>query len=111
VIYHLLSDPEARFIDLGPGYYESRINKHRRARESPPNSKRSPDSTSPSETVKRSSPTPLPDTKAAAAQHNPAWPGAFGLPGHHPIFGSDRKPAAAEPVGVQPPVPVTHDDR
>jgi transposase len=33
VIYHLLSDPEARFSDLGPGYYESRINKHRRARD------------------------------------------------------------------------------
>jgi hypothetical protein len=27
VIYHLLSDPDARFCDLGPGYYESRINK------------------------------------------------------------------------------------
>ena len=33
VIYHLLSDPDARFCDLGPGYYESRINKHRRARD------------------------------------------------------------------------------
>jgi hypothetical protein len=25
--------PHARFCDLGPGYYESRINKHRRARD------------------------------------------------------------------------------
>ena len=25
--------PDARFCDLGPGYYESRINKHRRARD------------------------------------------------------------------------------
>jgi len=33
VIYHLLSDPDARFCDLGPGYYESQINKHRRARD------------------------------------------------------------------------------
>ena len=33
VIYHLLSDPDARFCDLGPGYYESRVNKHRRARD------------------------------------------------------------------------------
>jgi len=33
VIYHLLSDPDAKFCDLGPGYYESRINKHRRARD------------------------------------------------------------------------------
>ena len=33
VVYHLLLDPDASFIDLGPGYYESRINKHRRARD------------------------------------------------------------------------------
>jgi transposase len=33
VVYHLLSDPDARFRDLGPGYYESRINKHRRVRD------------------------------------------------------------------------------
>jgi transposase len=33
VVYHLLSNPEATFCDLGPGYYESRINKHRRARD------------------------------------------------------------------------------
>ena len=26
-------DPDAKFCDLGPGYYESRINKHRRARD------------------------------------------------------------------------------
>jgi transposase len=30
-IYHLLSNPETTFCDLGPGYHESRINKHRRA--------------------------------------------------------------------------------
>jgi transposase len=33
VIYHLLADPDSSFCDLGPGYYESRINKHRRARD------------------------------------------------------------------------------
>ena len=33
VIYHLLSNPDATFCDLGSGYYESRINKHRRARD------------------------------------------------------------------------------
>jgi transposase len=33
VVYHLLSDPDASFIELGPGYYESRIDKHRRARD------------------------------------------------------------------------------
>jgi len=32
VVYHLLADPEARFDDLGPGFYESRINTNRRAR-------------------------------------------------------------------------------
>jgi transposase len=31
VVYHLLADPDATFCDLGPAYYESRINKHRRA--------------------------------------------------------------------------------
>jgi transposase len=33
VVYHLLADPDATFCDLGPGYHESRINKHRRARD------------------------------------------------------------------------------
>jgi transposase len=33
IIWHLLSDPNARYQDLGPGYYESRINKQRRQRE------------------------------------------------------------------------------
>ena len=30
VVWHLLSDPEAHFKDLGSGYYESKINKARR---------------------------------------------------------------------------------
>jgi transposase len=33
IIYYLLSDPDAKFCDLGPDYYESRINKQRRARD------------------------------------------------------------------------------
>ena len=33
VLYHLLSDPDTEFCELGPGYYEARINKHRRARD------------------------------------------------------------------------------
>jgi transposase len=33
IIWHLLSDPEARYHDLGPGYYESAINKTRRQRD------------------------------------------------------------------------------
>jgi transposase len=32
IVYHLLSDPDARFQDLGSDYYESRIDKSRRAR-------------------------------------------------------------------------------
>jgi transposase len=32
IVYHLLSNPEARFHDLGAAYYESRINRERRAR-------------------------------------------------------------------------------
>jgi transposase len=33
IVWHLLSDPNARYHDLGPGYYESRINKQRRQRD------------------------------------------------------------------------------
>ena len=33
VVYHLLSDADLDFCDLGPAHYESRINKHRRARD------------------------------------------------------------------------------
>lgn len=33
IIWHLLSDPTAHYQDLGPGYYESRINKQRRQRD------------------------------------------------------------------------------
>lgn len=36
VVHHLLSNPEATSCDLGPGYYESRINKHRRPRSGHP---------------------------------------------------------------------------
>lgn len=32
VVYHLLSDPDLRFHDLGPAHYESRNNKEHRAR-------------------------------------------------------------------------------
>jgi hypothetical protein len=53
--------------------------------------RRQPASTSPSTTARRSSPTPPPDPKPTAAQHDPAPPGASGLPTHHPIFGSDPR--------------------
>ena len=32
IVWHLLSDPEAHFHDLGPGYYDSRINPERKKR-------------------------------------------------------------------------------
>jgi transposase len=32
IVYHLLSDPEARFTDLGAEHYDARIDKQRRAR-------------------------------------------------------------------------------
>jgi transposase len=33
IVWHLLSNPAARYQDLGPGYHESRINKQRRQRD------------------------------------------------------------------------------
>jgi transposase len=33
IIWHLLSDPDARYHDLGAGYHESRINQQRRQRD------------------------------------------------------------------------------
>ena len=32
IIFHLLADPAARFRDLGPGYYDNRINRDRKIR-------------------------------------------------------------------------------
>jgi transposase len=32
IIWHLLADPEARYTDLGPGHYQTRIDKNRKAR-------------------------------------------------------------------------------
>ena len=32
IIWHLLANPEARFADLGPGWYENKINNNRTAR-------------------------------------------------------------------------------
>ena len=33
VVWHLLSDPDQRFVDLGSGYHESKINKRRKERD------------------------------------------------------------------------------
>jgi hypothetical protein len=32
IVWHLLSDPTARFADFGPDYYDKRIDKDRRMR-------------------------------------------------------------------------------
>jgi hypothetical protein len=32
IIWHLLADPEARYLDLGSGFYDMRINPERRKR-------------------------------------------------------------------------------
>jgi len=32
IIWHLLNEPAARFADLGPGHYQAKIDKHRKAR-------------------------------------------------------------------------------
>jgi transposase len=33
VVWHLLADQDVRFVDLGPDFYQRRINKERRARD------------------------------------------------------------------------------
>ena len=33
IVWHLLADPTARFVDLGPDFYERRVNKERRTRD------------------------------------------------------------------------------
>ena len=33
IIWHLLSDPDARYHDLGPDYYETNVNPRRRKRQ------------------------------------------------------------------------------
>ena len=33
IVWHLLDDPMARFADLGPNYYEKRMDKGRRTRD------------------------------------------------------------------------------
>jgi hypothetical protein len=32
IVWHLLADPEARFCDLGVGFYDTRVNAHRAKR-------------------------------------------------------------------------------
>ena len=67
----------------------ARVNKHRRARDLATQLQALTGQHIAIRDGKRSSPTPPPDPKPTAAQHDPAPPGAFGLPTHHPIFGSE----------------------
>jgi len=32
IVWELLSDEEKRFVDLGPGYYDARVNRNRSTR-------------------------------------------------------------------------------
>jgi transposase len=32
IVWHLLADPTARFYDLGPGFYDTRVNAERKKR-------------------------------------------------------------------------------
>ena len=81
IVWHLLSDPDARYHDLGPGYYESRINKQRRQRdlirqlEHLTGQQRQP----PTHRLTPRRPTTRPD---------PATPGAAACPLTAPIFES-----------------------
>jgi hypothetical protein len=41
IVWHLPADPDARYQDLGPGFYETRVNAERRRRNTSASSKRS----------------------------------------------------------------------
>jgi len=102
VVYHLLLDADARFCDLGPGYYESRIDKHRRARDLATQLQ----ALTGQHIVIRDGKTvitytPPPNPKTTPAQRDPAPPGTFSLPAHHPIFGSAAAVVRSVQVGVR----------
>jgi hypothetical protein len=93
IVWHLLSDPTVRYQDLGPGFYDTRINAERRKRTTSANSKRS---------ATRSPSNPLPDpthhprTRCLTPPITPPAPGAAQRsrvlpPAHSPsIFGLGR---------------------
>ena len=84
VVYYLLSDLDASFCDLGPTSYESRINKHRRARDLAAHLQAlTGQHTSSSATAKRSSPKPPPNPKPIATQPDPGCAGCL-WPAHSP---------------------------
>ena len=65
IVCHLLSDPDVRFCDLGAGHYESRIDKHRRARNLATQLQAlTPVKRSPSATARPSSPNPKPPNES-----------------------------------------------
>ena len=78
VVYHLLADPEARFDDLGPGFYESRINTNRRARNLATQLQAITGQKIVIRDERRSSPNPLPDNNIRDTGHlglHPPSPG------------------------------------
>jgi hypothetical protein len=76
IAWHLLSDPAARFQDLGTGYYAERIDSERRSTTTSASSK-------PSATPSPSS--PLPDHQPGSAKRSA---GRCRAPSNSPIFGS-----------------------
>jgi len=81
IVWHLLSDPTVRYQDLGPGFYDTRINAERRKRTTSANSKRSA-TRSPSNPPPDPAPSTLPGPGSAALRR--VLP-----PAHSPsIFGS-----------------------
>ena len=69
IVWHLLSDPTVRYQDLGPGFYDTRINAERRKRTTSANSKRSA-------TRSPSNPLPDPTHHPASTRRSAAEPGA-----------------------------------
>jgi hypothetical protein len=105
IIWHLLSDPNTRHQDLGPGYHESRINQQRRQRDLSARSNTSPAARStfnPHQTHP-----PPPGATRPRARRRCATPGATACPLTHrfsnqpsPVVGAadfpsgDSRPAA-----------------
>jgi transposase len=88
IVWHLLSDPDSRFHDLGADYYETRTNTERRPVTSPPLSKPPPARRSPSKAAKSSSSNPRrPEPHNLTATPHPAplrYAGCL-RPAHSPL--------------------------
>jgi hypothetical protein len=92
IVWHLLSDPTVGYQDLGPGFYDTRINAERRKRTTSANSKRS---------ATRSPSNPLPDLYPSPCQ-DPAplrCAGCCRLPTHRQFSDQDLQ-RFGRPVGL-----------